>query len=59
MSDKVMIRCNKGYLDGIDWDNSYEWTQDKKTAWRLHQVDAERKLIQIRKANPEAYIVQK
>lgn len=43
-----------GYGGGIDW----EWTAERKTAWRLRKEEAERKLALIRKHFPEAVLVE-
>lgn len=43
-----------GYGGGIDW----EWTAERKTAWRLRKEEAERKLALIRKHFPNAVLVE-
>lgn len=44
------------YLDG--WDGKAEWTQERKTAWRLSLANAERRLTQIRIHHQNAQIVK-
>ena len=43
-----------GYGGGIDW----EWTADRKTAWRLRKEEAERKLTMVRKQFPNALLIE-
>lgn len=49
--DKVWL---DGYGGGIDW----EWTRDRKAAWRLRKDEAERKLALVKNVFPEAMIVE-
>ena len=43
-----------GYGGGIDW----EWTADRKTAWRLRKEEAERKLKLVRNQFPDAILIE-
>lgn len=38
---------SKEFLDGFDGEN-YEWTLDKKTAWRFDDTEAETRLASTR-----------
>jgi len=43
-----------GYGGGIDW----EWTADRKTAWRLWKVEADHRLKLVRNQFPDAILIE-
>jgi len=45
------------YLDGYDGTN-WEWTMNRKTAWRLRRDEADKKLKLVLKDFPHAVIVE-
>jgi hypothetical protein len=48
---KYLVQSNKQYLDGYDGEN-YEWTNDRKKAWRLSHDDAARKCLFLQRKQP-------
>ena len=52
--DEAKAEWLDGYGGGIDW----EWTTDRRTAWRLRKEEGERKLLIIRKHFPNAVLVE-
>ena len=54
MGDWYYIKCAKGYLDGFDGDEWFEWSTCRKSAWLMSKEEAERRLADVQKVEPDA-----
>lgn len=46
------------YLDGYNGGTDWEWTTDRKTAWRLRKGEAERKAELIKLVFPDVIVIE-